>query len=131
MILLDTHVWIWFLSNPEELSHTAKEKIGFEIEKQEVYVSTISVWEMAMLVKKRRLKLTMNVEEWVFASERLPFLHFIPIDNVIALHSVNLPGNLHNDPADRIIIATATNLRASIITKDRRIRDYPHVPSIW
>jgi len=131
MIILDTHAWIWFLSNPEELSPIAKEKIESAAEKQAVYVSAISVWELAMLVKKDRLRLTISLEEWVLIAERLAFLHYVPIDNTIAIQSVNLPGNLHNDPADRIIIATAIQLRAPVMSKDRRIRDYPHVASFW
>ena len=131
MILLDTHAWIWFLSNPEKLSASAIEKIDSAVKKQQIFVSTISVWEMAMLVNKGRLTLSMHVEEWIHIAEKLPFLHFVHIDNNIALQSVNLPGKFHNDPADRIIIATAIYLKAPVISKDRRIRNYPHVPSIW
>jgi len=131
MILLDTHAWIWFLSNPEKLSASAIEKIDSAVKKQQIFVSTISVWEMAMLVNKGRLTLSMHVAEWIHTAEKLPFLHFVHIDNNIALQSVNLPGKFHNDPADRIVIATAIYLKAPVISKDRRIRNYPHVPSIW
>jgi PIN domain nuclease of toxin-antitoxin system len=131
MILLDTHAWIWLLSSPHKLSSHAKEHIDSAVVNQQVYVSSISVWEMAMLVNKGRLLLTMHAEDWIDTAEKLPFLHFVPIDNGIAFQSVNLPGNIHNDPADRIIVATAIKLKVPIISKDRRIRDYPHVPSVW
>jgi PIN domain nuclease of toxin-antitoxin system len=89
------------------------------------------VWEVAFLVMRNRLKLTMQVSDWIHKSELLPFMKFVPVTNSIALRSVNLPTPLHNDPADRIIIATAMSLGASVITKDEKIRNYPHVKSIW
>ncbi|HYU35207.1 MAG TPA: PIN domain-containing protein [Thermoanaerobaculia bacterium] len=62
---------------------------------------------------------------------KLPFVHFVPLDNRIALRSNHLPGEIHEDPADRIIIATALTLGAPLVSKDTRIRDYPHVETIW
>ena len=73
----------------------------------------------------------MDVESWVAKSEAMPFLHFVPVDNAIALKSVRLPEPLHSDPADRIIIATATILGFPLITRDKRILEYPHVRTIW
>ncbi len=84
-----------------------------------------------MLVRKGRLKLTMDPEDWVAKSEALPFLRFIPIDNRILLKSVHLPYYAHPDPADRIIIATALNFGARLVTKDQRILDYPYVETVW
>jgi PIN domain nuclease of toxin-antitoxin system len=55
----------------------------------------------------------------------------VPVSNSIALKSVQLPGALHNDPADRIIIATAVSLGAVLVTKDEKIRNYPHVKTAW
>ncbi len=73
----------------------------------------------------------MEVADWIKKSEMLPFVNFIPVDNSIAVKSVNLPQPFHSDPADRIIIATAISLGASLITKDERILKYPHVKTIW
>ena len=131
MILLDTHVWIWLLSNPEFLSAKAAEKIQTAMGDNDVSVSSISVWEIAMLVKKKRLKLTMSVKEWISISEKLPFLNFLPVDNTIAFQSVNLPVPFHDDPADRIIVATSICLGLPLITKDKRILSYPHVNAVW
>lgn len=77
------------------------------------------------------MKLTMSPADWVAASEALPFFDFVPVSNSIALKSVQLPGILHNDPADRIIIATAVSLGAVLVTKDEKIRNYPHVKTVW
>jgi PIN domain nuclease of toxin-antitoxin system len=131
MIVLDTHIWVWWVSNPENLSLSAKKIIDSTIENDGILISSISAWEVALLVAKERLKLTIGVSDWIAKSERLPFVKFIPIDNAIAVKSVYLPEPFHSDPADRIIVATATTVRASLVTKDERILNYPHVETIW
>lgn len=131
MILLDTHALIWYLSNPEELSIKARQAIENAVYNNELYVSSITAWEIAMLVKRGRLELTMDVKDWIAIAESLPYLHFVPVNNRIALKSVNLPDFAYPDPADRIIIATSILLKASVITRDNRILSYQHVNSIW
>ena len=131
VIVLDTHVLLWWLSNPEKLSLKAAEAIETAMNDRAIYVSSISSWEIAMLSARGRLELTIDVADWVAAAESLPFVYFIPVNNRIALKSVSLPDFAWPDPADRIIIATALSLRATLITRDRRILDYPHVQSRW
>ena len=131
MIVLDTHVWIWWVSSPVLLSETAKDIIDGAVVERNIFISAISTWEVAILVSRGRLKLTMNAGDWVAASEALPFFNFVPVSNSIALKSVELPGALHNDPADRIIIATAASMGAILVTKDEKIRNYPHVNTAW
>ncbi|MBA4398034.1 MAG: VapC toxin family PIN domain ribonuclease [Syntrophus sp. (in: bacteria)] len=131
MIVLDTHAWIWWVSNPAFLSEKAKGIIDGEAMEKNIFISTISTWEVVILVSRGRLKLTMDASDWVAASEALPFLNFVPVSNSIALKSVQLPDALHNDPADRIIIATAISLGAVLITKDEKISNYPHVKTAW
>jgi len=131
MIVLDTHAWLWWVSSPEYLSETAKQIIDEAATGKNIFISSISAWEIAILVSRGRLKLTMNPADWVAASEALPFFDFVPVSNSIALKSVQLPGILHDDPADRIIIATAVSLGATLVTKDEKIRNYPHVKTVW
>lgn len=131
MIVLDTHAWVWFASNPENLSKKAQKAVDAAREEKGVLVSSISVWEIALLVAKKRLKLTLDVMDWVAKSELLPFVQFIPVTNSIAIKAVNLPGSLHSDPADRIIIATALSLGAALVTKDKKISSYGHVKTVW
>ncbi len=131
MIVFDTHTWIWFISNPELLSKRAEKAADTAMNATEIFISSISAWEIALLVEKERLKLTMDVSDWISQSEKLPFFRFIPVDNAIAIRAVNLPQPLHGDPADRIIIATAKAIGASLVTKDEKILNYPHVKSIW
>ncbi|MBZ0158222.1 MAG: type II toxin-antitoxin system VapC family toxin [Alphaproteobacteria bacterium] len=131
MIVLDTHVLLWWLSNPENLSSKAAEIIEKSMKDRAIYVSSISAWEIAMLSSRGRLELTIDVDDWIAAAESLPFVYFVPVNNRIAIKSVHLPDFAHPDPADRIIIATALSLRATLVTKDRRILDYPHVTASW
>jgi PIN domain nuclease of toxin-antitoxin system len=131
MIVLDTHVWVWFVSNPELLSKPAKKAINAAMAQKEIFISSISAWEVALLVDKKRLELTLDITDWIAKTEKLQFFQFIPVDNSVAVKSVNLPQPLHSDLADRIIIATAITIAASVVTKDEKILNYPHVKSIW
>lgn len=131
MIVLDTHIWLWWLSNPEKLSVKAAQAINKEVIGGEVAISSISTWEIAMLIDKGRLKLSMDVSDWMRKTGALPFIKFFPVDNTIALRSVVLPGEFHPDPADRIIVSTAMTLGAPLITKDDKILNYSYIKTIW
>ncbi len=131
MILLDTHAWIWWVGRPELLSQKATQSIESAMDDGGIYISAISCWEVSLLVKKGRLELTTEVEDWIAASEAHPFFRFVPVDNRIAVRSIFLPGHLHEDPADRIIVASALLMGATLITKDRKLRGYPHVETLW
>jgi len=131
MIVLDTHTWVWWISNPESISLPARKIIDSNIENDEILISFISPWEVALLVAKGRLQLTIEARDWIAKSERLPFVKFIPIDNAIGIKSVSSPKPFHSDPADCIIVATAATVGAPLVTKDERILNYPHVETIW
>jgi len=131
MILLDTHAWIWYLSNPELLSDRAREAVDAAKKDGGIHVSCISTWELFLLVKKGRLVLTQDETAWVHRAEGLSFLKFVPVDNEIARLSVQLPPPLHDDPVDRIIAATARALGLTLITKDERLLNYSHIASLW
>jgi len=131
LIVLDTHIWIWYLDNPGLLSKPAYTIIEHAKEREAVFISSISVWEICILEKKGRLRFTIPAEKWIEKSERLSFLRFVPVDNEIAGHSVLLDSGLHPDPADRMIIATAKVKRCPLVTKDRKILDYESVSTIW
>ncbi len=129
MILLDTHVWIWWVDRPTSLSAPARTAIDSAMTTRALYISTISVWEVAMLVQKGRLQLTMAVDDWVAHTEALPFVTFVPVSNRIAMKSVHLP--IHPDPADRTIIATALSLGVAIVTKGRKMGTLARVHTVW
>ena len=131
MIVLDTHVWVWWLNDPGSLPPRARKAVTRAAADRGIYISSISAWEVALLVLRHRLQFTMAAHDWVAHSEALPFLHFVPVDNRIAMRSVDLPEPFHHDPADRIVVATALIMGAPVVTSDRRIIKYPHVETIW
>ena len=131
MTVLDTHILIWCIDSPQKLSRKAKKAIDEEKVHKGILVSSISVFEIYLLIKKGKLVLKDYPDIWLEKLEALPFIEFIPVDNRIAAHSVNLPDFLHKDPADRIIIATALQNGASLVTGDKRILEYPNVQTIW
>ncbi len=94
-------------------------------------MSAISAWEMAVLIQKGRLVLSMDVEEWLSHAASLPELRFLLVDRHTAVQSVRLPGAFHSDPADRIIVATARRLNLPLVTADEKMRNCQHVRSIW
>ncbi len=130
MIVLDTHAWVWWVAGDPQLSAAAAGEIDLAMGTGRLYVSSISAWEVALLVRRGRLELTMEVGDWIARSEALPFLGFVPVDNRIALRSVELAG-LHDDPADRIIVATALALGARLVTRDRRLHRFAGVETVW
>ena len=130
MIVLDTHAWVWWAEGGRRLSSTAADEIDLAMGSGRLYVSSISAWEVALLVRRGRLELTMEVDDWVARTEALPFLRFVPVDNRIALRSVALEP-LHEDPADRIIVATALTLGARLATRDRKLHEFGDVETIW
>ena len=131
MILLDTHALVWWVDNPAQLSRPASEAIEQAMKTKSVYVSCFSSWEIALLVERGRLRLALDVRDWLARCERLPFLSFVPVSTAIAVESVRLPDFPHADPADRIITATALSLGALLVTKDDKLRSYPNVQTVW
>lgn len=132
MVVLDTHVLVWWVSGSDELSAGAKKAINKTLgEGSEVIVSAISAWEVSMLIEKGRLVLSMDVESWFDEVSQIPGVRFMPVDREIGIKSTVLPGNFHQDPADRMIVATARKLAVPLVTADEKIRSYEHVKTIW
>ena len=96
-----------------------------------VIISSITVWEISMLIEKDRISLTMDIENWVKEVEAIEGVRFMPVDNEIAIKSTKLPGEFHKDPSDRIIVATARKLAVPLVTIDKKIITYPHVQTVW
>lgn len=132
MILLDTHAWVWWVSDPGRLPESSRRAIQESLDAGEpVRVSTMSSWEVAMLVARGRLELAMGLGEWTALSESAPEIAFVPVDNRIALRAVGLEDFPHRDPADRIIAATALVTGATLITADARLRAYAPLSTLW
>ncbi|MES9854500.1 MAG: type II toxin-antitoxin system VapC family toxin [Candidatus Thiodiazotropha sp. L084R] len=132
MIVLDTHVLLWWVSGDKSLSSNASKAIKDTLDNDgEVIVSSISAWEISMLIDKGRLILSMDVESWLDEVKQIDGVRFVPVDNEIGIKSTVLPGEFHKDPADRMIVATARKLAVSLVTADEKIRDYEHVKTVW
>lgn len=124
LVLIDTHVWVWLLNGGQKLNPKALKAIEQSISDGAVLLSAISPWEVAMLVSKGRLILDRDVGEWVRAATSISGIRVEPITPEIAVASTRLPGELHPDPADRLIAATARHLGAVLITDDQKLLDY-------
>lgn len=132
MILLDTHALVWWIAEPKRIPVKARRALDAAVKADEaIAVSSISAWEIAMLVARDRLRFTIDADTWLNRVEALPFLAFVPVDNRIAARSVHLEGFPHRDPADRLIVATALGLGATVVTADRRLRGYRPLVTLW
>ncbi len=129
--LLDTHTWIWWHLRPENLSRKAKNLIANSDRYDELLLSAISVWEFCKLLENGRLGISCDPEEWIALALAMPKLRLVPISPSMAYRSTTLPSPIATDPADQIVIATARDENATILTKDDVIRRYPHVRAVW
>jgi PIN domain nuclease of toxin-antitoxin system len=128
MIVLDTHAWIWHSNESSELPESIQETIR---QTDILGVSVMSCWEVAMLVAKQRLGLTMDVQDWIDLALERPKIQLLAMNPKIAVLSTRLPGEFHGDPADRIIAATCLAHHAPIITKDKQIQQWGQIQTIW
>jgi PIN domain nuclease of toxin-antitoxin system len=123
-VLLDTHVWIWMMDGARrELSAQSIREIEGAAARGGLLVSTISAWEVAMLEAKGRLRLSMDVRQWIERGLSAPGLRLAELSVDVAVDSARLT-EVHGDPADRILIATARRTGATLLTRDRRILDH-------
>jgi PIN domain nuclease of toxin-antitoxin system len=130
MIVLDTHIWVWWINGGAELS-ASKRQVLSERQADGLGVSVISCWEIAKLVEKGRLVLAVPVGQWVDQALAYLGIRLLPLDPKIAVASTQLPQPFHNDPADQIITATAREMDCPLATDDGRILAYAHVKLAW
>ena len=124
-VLLDTHIWIWLQADGiKPLPARTQEAIRRAADRGQLLLSAISVWELGMLEAKGRIVLDRPCAEWVAGALGTPGLTLVPLTVEIAIESTRLPGELHGDPADRIIAATARCMGARIVTYDKNLQAY-------
>ncbi len=139
MILLDTHVLIWWASGDlRKLSPRALNAIEAELEPSArpgqspgLLVSAISCWEVAMLVQRGRLALSLEAERWLALVAAIPAVRLLPLEPAAAVAATRLPEPFHADPADRFLVAQARELAVPLLSADSKIRLYPHVQCLW
>jgi PIN domain nuclease of toxin-antitoxin system len=129
--LLDTHAWVWWVTEDRRLSRRAQLTIKTSLDKQDLWLSMISVWEIAKKVEKKQLVLDRPLDQWLDVAVTRPGLGLWELTRSILVQSCGLPQPFHGDPADQILVATARQREAVLVTRDRRIRRYAHVKSVW
>ena len=128
--LLDTHVLIWWLSDRMQLSPRQREVVEAATPDGPVFVSDISLWEVAMLASLGRIRLALPLREWLDKAVAPPLVRRHGISPAVATEVAALPDSFHRDPADRILVATARVLGATLLTNDRRIVDASLTPTL-
>ncbi|MGD0903305.1 MAG: type II toxin-antitoxin system VapC family toxin [Terracidiphilus sp.] len=121
LLLLDTHTLVWSINEGPKLGKGAKEAIRVAGDDGRILVSAITPWEVSLLVSKGRLALQADVMDWVRDALRIPGLTLAPLEPEIAVASTRLPFEMHPDPADRILVATARHLGATLVTADKAL----------
>lgn len=127
-MLLDTGTLLWMAADQSKLSNTAKEVITSH--SKNLFISSISAFEIAVKHRKGALELPLPPREWVPAVLRHHGVSEIPVDSSIAVRACELPP-LHRDPCDRLIIATVQLLGVEVLTPDHLIKQYPDVIVRW
>ncbi|AEU35626.1 type II toxin-antitoxin system VapC family toxin [Granulicella mallensis] len=120
-LLLDTHVWVRYINGAPGLKPSAISSIDRARQTGAAYISVISIWEIALLVRKGRLALPFGVERWAERALQLPGIQLLPFTPQIAIESVDLPDSLNKDPSDRILVATARIENLALMTRDKDI----------
>ena len=123
-VVLDTHVWIWLMNGDTTLRPEAVALAREAARAGRLYVAAISAWEVAMLAARGRIVLTQDPLDWVRTSVARAGLVVDTLTPEVMVASTRLPGDLHGDPADRFIVATARSLGAVLVTRDRQILAY-------
>ena len=129
MVVLDTHIWVWWVHGDTQLPERYFAYLQ-EHELQGLGVSVMSCWEVAKLVEYDRLELPRPVSEWFDLALAYPGVRLLDLTPRIALESTQLPEGFHRDPADQLIVATARVHGAPLMTLDARILHYPHVQTV-
>lgn len=128
--VIDTHVWVWLIRDPDKISAAAKHAMEVD---DEIGISAISCWEIGMLCRKGRLNLEMPANEWINRALVQSSIFLLPLNSEAATmagdNDVLRWG--HDDPADRLIVSTAKSLDLRLITADQTIHRYPGLTTIW
>jgi PIN domain nuclease of toxin-antitoxin system len=127
VIVLDTHVWLWWTEGGDRLAPGARHRIDSESDRR---VSAISLLEIATACARGRLLLRPTPEQWLAQAQRAQGLQIEPLTPHLCIASTTLPGEFHRDPGDRLIVALARHLDCELFTSDHQILAYPHVRAV-
>jgi PIN domain nuclease of toxin-antitoxin system len=128
MILLDTCVLLWLAGDPSSISAASAAKLRDS--RQRVFVSAITAYEVGQKAARKRITIPMPVSQWFPAMLRHHQFQELPVSGAVAASATMLPP-IHNDPFDRLLVATALEHNLTLLTPDPLIRQYPGVQSLW
>jgi PIN domain nuclease of toxin-antitoxin system len=131
VIVLDTHVLVWWLAQGDRLSARASRAISANARSGTLLASAISLFEISSLVRRNRLELRPDTSRWFAALRLLPELRVESVSADVCWRAGGLGVVLPGDPADRIIVATAQEIGAKLVTADARLRESGVVETIW
>ena len=123
LLLLDTHALVWLMFGDPKLGPIARDSIRSACRENSTIVSAITPWEIGVLVSKNRIDLFRDVLAWIRDAISRPGIRLVPLEPEIAVASTRLPFDIHGDPADRILVATARHLGATLVTADAALLD--------
>lgn len=121
MVLLDTHIWLWWLLGDRRLGVRERLSIDQMAATGNVAISWVSIWETEMLERKSRISLEPGIAEWLELATRPEVCTILPADVDVVLAQRRLPETFHTDPADRLIVATSLLSGYALSTHDQRI----------
>ncbi|MBI4456479.1 MAG: type II toxin-antitoxin system VapC family toxin [Acidobacteria bacterium] len=128
---LDTHAWVWWITKDRRLSRRAHSTIQGALSLEGVWISAISIWEVAKKVEKKQLVLDRALRHWLDLAISVQGLYIAELTNAILIESCELPSPFPGDPADQMIVATVRHYNGRLITKDRELHRYPHLRCLW
>lgn len=131
MIVVDTHVLVWWLTGAPGLSRKAERTLAAHGDPGQVVVSAISLLEITTAIRRGRLQLRMPLDQWLADMNSVPEIRVESISADIAVLAGGLPEPMHGDPADRIIVATSSTLGVPLVTGDRKLQSYQGIRTIW
>jgi PIN domain nuclease of toxin-antitoxin system len=130
MVLLDTHVWVWWMFGQKDLPANQRAQLTALAGKQPPLLSDVSLWEVQMMYSRKRLPLQIPFEHWLHAATRPEVVQLVRLTPAIAIKLSQLPNTFYGDPVDRIIVATALVHEVPLFTHDRKIQRSRVVP-LW
>jgi PIN domain nuclease of toxin-antitoxin system len=119
VVLIDTHVWVWWIAGLPRLAHKYRQAL-LELS-QPPLLSVISLWEVSVLAEDAKVQLLPTAREWMGRATRSELVRLVQIDRAIAQQLLELPRTVPRDPGDRIIAATARSLQVPVLTMDRQL----------
>jgi len=131
LIVIDTHVLVWWLTGAPGLSRKAERALAAHGDPGQIVVSAISLLEIATATRRGRLRLSMPLDQWLAAVNSLPEIRVEPVSAEIAVRAGGLAEPMHGDPADRLIVATSAALGVPLVTGDKKIQAYRGVKTMW